>query len=94
MLYEKFIYLFTSRRYHGSMAQWIRRLPTEQEILGSSPGRVKYFFVQRINKCVILLKLRNIITKQTTYITSWVKVANNETLIRFSIVGKSNTKLS
>ena len=25
------------------MAQWIRRLPTEQEILGSSPGRVKCF---------------------------------------------------
>ena len=22
---------------HGSVAQWIRRLPTEQEIVGSSP---------------------------------------------------------
>ena len=23
---------------HGSVAQWIRRLPTEQEIVGSSPA--------------------------------------------------------
>ena len=32
----------------GSMAQWIRRLPTEQEILGSSPGRVKVFILDII----------------------------------------------
>ena len=24
--------------HHGSVAQWIRRLPTEQEIVGSSPA--------------------------------------------------------
>ena len=27
----------------GSVAQWIRRLPTEQEIVGSSPAWVKIF---------------------------------------------------
>ena len=30
---------------HGSVAQWIRRLPTEQEIVGSSPALVKPFSV-------------------------------------------------
>ena len=34
------------KRGLGSMAQWIRRLPTEQEILGSSPGRVNMFFIR------------------------------------------------
>ena len=29
----------------GSVAQWIRRLPTEQEIVGSSPAWVKKFFI-------------------------------------------------
>ena len=28
----------------GLVAQWIRRLPTEQEIPGSSPGGVNLFF--------------------------------------------------
>ena len=30
------------------MAQWIRRLPTEQEIPGSSPG-MGYFFVEFVS---------------------------------------------
>ena len=31
--------------FEGSVAQWIRRLPTEQEIVGSSPAWVKTFLV-------------------------------------------------
>ena len=30
--------------FQGSVAQWIRRLPTEQEIVGSSPAWVNLFF--------------------------------------------------
>ena len=28
----------------GLVAQWITRLPTEQKIPGSSPGKIGYFF--------------------------------------------------
>ena len=28
----------------GLVAQWITRLPTEQKIPGSSPGKIAYFF--------------------------------------------------
>ena len=36
-------YKHLTLRFHGSVAQWIRRLPTEQEIVGSSPAWVKLF---------------------------------------------------
>ena len=40
------------------MAQWITRLPTEQKIPGSSPGRVVLlFYVHRSNKGLIDNKL-------------------------------------
>ena len=31
---------------HGLMAQWLRRLPTEQEIPGSSPGEIVLYFLE------------------------------------------------
>ena len=30
--------------FSGLVAQWITRLPTEQKIPGSSPGKIAYFF--------------------------------------------------
>ena len=32
---------------HGFVAQWITRLPTEQKIPGSTPGRLDTFFPQK-----------------------------------------------
>ena len=40
------------------MAQWIRRLPTEQEILGSSPGRVKTFIRSLLLKATLCIDFR------------------------------------
>ena len=40
----------------GSVAQWIRRLPTEQEIVGSSPAWVNpfwfRFFIKNLNDII------------------------------------------
>ena len=33
--------------YRDSMAEWIRRLTTDQEIPGSSPGRVDFSFANK-----------------------------------------------
>jgi hypothetical protein len=48
----------------GPVAQWIRRLPTEQEIPGSIPGRIdmliieyKSFYVSTTLKIFVLAKL-------------------------------------
>jgi hypothetical protein len=56
----------------GRVAQWIRRLPTEQEIPGSIPGTFKFFyqhffiiiriprrFHNKMNLIIVLPHLRN-----------------------------------
>ena len=40
---HQYVYYHTVLLHNGSVAQWIRRLPTEQEIVGSSPAWVKLF---------------------------------------------------
>ena len=40
------IFPYAGIPFQGSVAQWIRRLPTEQEIVGSSPAWVKPFVSQ------------------------------------------------
>ena len=38
------------------MAQWLRRLPTEQEIPGSSPGVVAFAHIAFCKKCSLEFK--------------------------------------
>ena len=49
-------YKHLTLRFHGSVAQWIRRLPTEQEIVGSSPAWVNpfwfRFFIKNLNDII------------------------------------------
>ena len=33
----------------GFVAQWITRLPTEQKIPGSTPGRLDFFFLSKLS---------------------------------------------
>ena len=44
--------------YQGSVAQWIRRLPTEQEIVGSSPAWVNPF--ESFFKCQSEVSISNV----------------------------------
>ena len=41
----------------GPVAQWITRLPTEQKIPGSSPGRFDTIFVVKVKKRIFQSRL-------------------------------------
>ena len=56
---EFYVYYVTNKR--GLVAQWITRLPTEQKIPGSSPGKVDIsFFFSCIYFCGNVLKFRKL----------------------------------
>ena len=50
----------TSRNTSGPVAQWIRRLTTDQEIPGSSPGRIGLHFLKLIK---LIFFLNNLFSK-------------------------------
>jgi hypothetical protein len=76
------------------MAQWIRRLPTEQEILGSSPSTDSLFFfflpssTQSTQTHTHAMQARNTKTNTTRHSTHWHNAHNKKDCIPMLCAGR------